>query len=164
MASERYFVRDGDRDKGPYTLRQLREAVAATAIAEDALVHAEGQEATRPLGEVLREARGARQASAAPPARREESRKPRAAGRPTASHDVYAPPGDDGLAAGDDGYVPDAGSYWKGFALGFFFGCIALLLSSRSRSETRRGITHGFAVAAALTVIRIALEASVRHR
>ena len=57
MAGERYFIRSGDRDKGPYTVRQLRESVAATAISEDALVHKEGEEESRPLADVLREAR-----------------------------------------------------------------------------------------------------------
>ena len=162
MAGERYFIRSGDREKGPYTLRQLREAVAATAMSEDALVHAEGQEETRTLGEVLREARQERAAKATvgakEPAGRWRERPERAA-----IGDVYAPPADDGLAADDDGHVPDAGSYWKGFAFGFFFGCIALILSSRARSETRRGITHGFAVSAGLTVIRVILEAGARH-
>ena len=46
-----------------------------------------------------------------------------------------------------DSFVPaDQGSYWNGFALVFFGGCIALVFTHKAKPETRRGVVHGFGV------------------
>lgn len=66
------------------------------------------------------------------------------AGAPPAN--IYAPP----VETGGDGWVTmNQGNFWQGFALGFFCGCIGLIISYASSSmgsETKRGVRIGFAV------------------
>jgi len=142
----RYHVRSGDREKGPYTLAQLRASLRDGALGSATLVRAEDEAEARPLGEVLgmgvlAEPREPRRAAAS-------GRKSERAAGSVELADVYAPPGiDEPAQAGPDSLASaDRGNYWLGFALGFFGGCLALLLSRNAKPETRRGVGTGFVV------------------
>lgn len=149
MSSERYFVRSGDRDKGPFTLEQLRDAVAQTAISSSATVRAEGETEERPLADLLRGRPKAEDASPSPRQRRSRPRR-RAS---LDLDDVYAPPAADEPVAPAGAIEREPGNYWLGFALGFFGGCIALVLSGSAKPETRKGIITGFGVGLALGLL-----------
>jgi len=127
VADERYFIRAGDRDKGPYTVDQLREAVQQTAISDRADVRLDGEEKTEPLAALLRRT------------------EPDHLARMRRSRQI----------AGVDVDLPDApesgrarrekeGEFATGFVLGFIGGLIALVLSFLAKPKTRQGIAMGF--------------------
>jgi hypothetical protein len=129
VADERYFIVAGDREKGPYTVDQLREAVEQTAISDKAEVRLDGQEQTEPLSALLRRTE---------PEHFAKKRR----GRQIAGVDVDIPdsPESERTRRAREG---DAN---VGFVLGFFGGLIALLFSFMVKPKTRQGIVMGFVV------------------
>ncbi len=153
--SLRYYVIANDREKGPYTLAQLRSSQRDGALTQATRVRAENEEQSRPLSEVLGLGMLAQP--------REPSRSRGRGGRPAGRldlEDVYAPPAEAPVRDDRDSFVPaDQGSYWNGFALGFFGGCIALVFTRKAKPETRRGVVHGFGVGLAVGFLVRMIEA-----
>ena len=50
----------------------------------------------------------------------------------------------------------DEGSYWAGFALGFFLGLIGLIIAiAIDKSETKRGAVTGFIISIVISVVAV---------
>jgi hypothetical protein len=160
--TQRYYVKSGEREKGPFTLAQLAAAEIEGALGQATEVRAEGEEQTRSLGEVL-----GKGVLVEPKAPRRAYLAPAKSARPRGSVDmgnVYAPPTDDAPVESERSSLPaDEGNYWLGFALGFFGGCIALIFGRNAKPKTRQGIFTGFAVGAGLGILVRILEMSSKH-
>jgi hypothetical protein len=151
----RYFVRSGGHERGPYTFAQLEASQRVGTLGETTLVRAEDEADAHPLGEVL--GQGLRVEPPAP-GRDDPPRQKVDLGN------IYAPPADEPVASDRRPPSADQGNYWIGFAIGFFGGCIALLLSSHAKPETRRGLVTGFAVALGLGILVEILEVATGTR
>jgi hypothetical protein len=166
-AAPRYYVLSGEREKGPYTLAQLQVSHRDGALGQATQVRAEHEKDARPLGEVLGMGQVAEPRKLREP--REPRRPPKKSERRAGGvelEDVYAPPADDEPVEDDRrlSLAPaDPGSYWAGFALGFFGGCLALFLMRNGKPETRRGVFAGFCVGAGLGVFSQILNMKGGH-
>ena len=50
----------------------------------------------------------------------------------------------------------EEGSYWAGFALGFFLGLIGLIIAiAIDKSETKRGAVTGFIISIVISVVAV---------
>lgn len=148
----RYYLTTPSGEQGPYEEQHIREWLRSGTMPKDAPVRAENETTTTPASQLFP---GEASAPAAPPFAPSGP-------TPLGAANMYAPPIETG--GNHDWVVDNQGSFGKGFVIGFFCGCIALIASYVMKdmgSETKRGIRVGFATGFAIgMVIRIIAAAS----